>query len=182
MSDTQWPRFEVFQQESQTDRHAGVGSVHAPDGEMALLIARDVFVRRPDCHSLWVAPAQRISSFTAQQLAAAAPPPAETRGRTPESYEVFKKVRHTGAHIHVGQVTAETPFDALRAACQDFAEPPAHVWWLVPSASLVRSEPADSDSFFEPALHKPFRDQAFYRIQTLLRRLKKAGLAQKDGE
>jgi len=182
MSDTQWPRFEVFQQESQTDRHAGVGSVHAPDGEMALLIARDVFVRRPDCVSLWVAPAQRISSFTVQQLASAAPPLRGSHGRGPESFEVFKKVHHKGVHTHVGQVTAETPFDALRAACQDFAEPPAHVWWLVPSASLVRSEPADSDSFFEPALHKPFRDQAFYRTQTLLRKLKKSITAQRDGE
>jgi hypothetical protein len=41
-------RFEVFQQERPGRPHRNIGSVHAPDVEMALLNARDVFARRPE--------------------------------------------------------------------------------------------------------------------------------------
>ncbi len=53
--------------------HLNCGSIHAPDGEMALLNARDVFVRRPDCVSLWVAPAARVAEVTVDGLADLAP-------------------------------------------------------------------------------------------------------------
>jgi ring-1,2-phenylacetyl-CoA epoxidase subunit PaaB len=48
--------YEVFKQEREGAPFRNVGSVHAPDAEMALMNARDVFARRPACHSLWVVP------------------------------------------------------------------------------------------------------------------------------
>ena len=68
MMDSQWPRYEVFQQDREGRPHRNVGSVHAPDPEMAMQNARDVFVRRPACLSLWVVPAGAIFSKTAQEL------------------------------------------------------------------------------------------------------------------
>src|SRR5215510_1998522 len=69
MTDTQWPRFIVFQQAKAGEPHQYAGSVHAPDAEMALMNARDVFVRRPACVSLWIVPAAMIFSKTAEELA-----------------------------------------------------------------------------------------------------------------
>src|SRR5512139_4005699 len=54
MSDTQWETYEVFHQSRRGKAHEHVGSVHAPDPEMALQMARDQFARRLECVSLWV--------------------------------------------------------------------------------------------------------------------------------
>ncbi|MFQ5435705.1 MAG: phenylacetic acid degradation protein, partial [Anaerolineae bacterium] len=40
MPDTQWPLWEVFKQDKPDKAHESVGTVHAPDAEMALLNAR----------------------------------------------------------------------------------------------------------------------------------------------
>ena len=54
MTDTQWETYEVFHQAKRGEPHEHVGSVHAPDPEMALQMARDQFARRLQCVSLWV--------------------------------------------------------------------------------------------------------------------------------
>jgi phenylacetate-CoA oxygenase PaaH subunit len=56
MADTQWPVYEVFLQEKRGDPHVHVGAVHAPDPEMALILAKEQFARRGRCASLWVVP------------------------------------------------------------------------------------------------------------------------------
>ena len=45
MNDTQWPRWEVFKQDTPKKPHQAVGTVHATDPEHALLTARNVFAR-----------------------------------------------------------------------------------------------------------------------------------------
>lgn len=52
--DTQWETYEVFHQSRRGEPHSYVGSVHAPDPQMALQLARDQFARRLKCVSLWV--------------------------------------------------------------------------------------------------------------------------------
>ena len=54
MTDTQWETFEVFHQSKRGDAHEHVGSVHAPDAQVALQYARDQFARRLKCVSIWV--------------------------------------------------------------------------------------------------------------------------------
>jgi ring-1,2-phenylacetyl-CoA epoxidase subunit PaaB len=54
MADTQWETYEVFHQSRRGEPHEHVGSVHAPDPQMALQLARDQFARRLKCVSLWV--------------------------------------------------------------------------------------------------------------------------------
>jgi ring-1,2-phenylacetyl-CoA epoxidase subunit PaaB len=46
--------FAVFRQETKSDAHVHVGDVHAPDPEMALLLAKEQFARRDPCVNLWV--------------------------------------------------------------------------------------------------------------------------------
>ena len=62
MTDTQWPIYEVFHQQSRGDAHVHVGSVHATDPEMALMMAKEQYARRQACVNLWVVPAEAITA------------------------------------------------------------------------------------------------------------------------
>ncbi len=62
MNDTQWRLFEVFHQQARGEPHVHVGSIHAPDAEMALLLAKEQYSRRQACVSLWVVPVETITA------------------------------------------------------------------------------------------------------------------------
>jgi ring-1,2-phenylacetyl-CoA epoxidase subunit PaaB len=54
--------FAVFRQDTKTDPHVHVGEVHAPDAEMALVLAKEQFARRDPCVNLWVVPLGQITA------------------------------------------------------------------------------------------------------------------------
>jgi ring-1,2-phenylacetyl-CoA epoxidase subunit PaaB len=62
MHDTQWRVFEVFHQSTRGEPHVHVGSVHAPDAETAVLLAKEQFSRRQACVNIWVVPADAITA------------------------------------------------------------------------------------------------------------------------
>ncbi|MFC4429618.1 1,2-phenylacetyl-CoA epoxidase subunit PaaB [Citricoccus alkalitolerans] len=49
-----WPLWEVFVRSSRGLSHVHAGSLHAPDAEMAVRNARDLYTRRNEGVSLWV--------------------------------------------------------------------------------------------------------------------------------
>ncbi|MBW7846381.1 MAG: phenylacetic acid degradation protein [Bacteroidia bacterium] len=49
-----WETYEVFHQKKRGDQHVHVGIVHAPNAEMALVFAKEVFGRRGVTANLWV--------------------------------------------------------------------------------------------------------------------------------
>lgn len=171
MSDTQWPRYEVFHQEAPDQPHRHAGSVHAPDAEIALLNARDVFVRRPECSSLWVAPAGEIAGGTVGERAGAAPAPEDALAE-PVTFLIFAKLDPRGTLTHLGQVEAASRAQALDGARRACSPESPFVLWVVPAGQVTRSEPDQAASLFAPAHEKPYRDQSFYHIQTALRRLR----------
>lgn len=58
----QWPLWEVFVRAKRGLSHVHVGSLHAPDAELALRNARDLYTRRGEGVSLWVVPADAITA------------------------------------------------------------------------------------------------------------------------
>lgn len=58
----EWPLFEVFVRASRGLSHVHVGSLHAPDAEMAVRNARDLYTRRNEGTSLWVVSAAAITA------------------------------------------------------------------------------------------------------------------------
>lgn len=62
MTDTQWQVFEVFHQQARGEPHIHVGSIHAPDAEMALILGKEQFCRRQACVNLWVVPVSAITA------------------------------------------------------------------------------------------------------------------------
>jgi len=172
VTDTQWPQYIVFHQEGADSPHEYAGAVHAPDAELALTNARDVFVRRPDCVSLWVVREDRIFARTAEELAL---DPRWADGihdaGQPATWLVFQKLNHRGTLVHAGEVEAGTPEGALITALTACANPSAIVWWVTPDRAVIRSEPGDIAEMFEIAKSKRFRDQGEYHIVTAMRKI-----------
>jgi len=50
----QWATYEVFHQKARGAHHVHVGSVHAPNAEMAVLFGKEQYARRMKCVNLWV--------------------------------------------------------------------------------------------------------------------------------
>lgn len=171
MSDTQWPRYYVFKQEASDGPHLNCGTIHAPDIEMALLNARDVFVRRPACVSLWVVPAIAIHRK---------PPAGEAGDQTKardaaEPFVVFIKADHRQPHQSAGEVEAVSAEQALALAEAELAVEGWVELWVAPAASLLGSDPADQAAWFEPADDKPYRHGSFYHTETAMRQLMAGG-------
>ena len=53
MERTEWPLWEIFIRSQHGLAHKHVGSLHAPDAEMAIKNARDVYTRRNEGVSIW---------------------------------------------------------------------------------------------------------------------------------
>jgi len=51
----EWPLWEIFIRSQHGLAHKHVGSLHAPDAEMAIKNARDVYTRRNEGVSIWAA-------------------------------------------------------------------------------------------------------------------------------
>ena len=62
--DSQWPLWEVSIQANPGIPHKHAGSVHAPDKEIALTNARDVYTRRKEGTSIWVVPSNYVDIIT----------------------------------------------------------------------------------------------------------------------
>ncbi|CAM5732851.1 hypothetical protein SBADM41S_00587 [Streptomyces badius] len=61
-SSTDWPLWEVFVRSRRGLSHTHAGSLHAPDAEMALRNARDLYTRRSEGVSIWVIPSTAITA------------------------------------------------------------------------------------------------------------------------
>ena len=172
--DTQWPRFQVFVQEQENRPHEDAGSVHAPDTEMALQYARDVFVRRPECVSLWVAPAEAIFSRTAEELEQ--PERASTDDQAgeaaPTEYSLFHKTHSAGKMRFACNVTAASPEAAMQIGAERFAGQQAFAWWVIPTEKIVHSLPQEAGSLFTPARDKRFRMAADFKTHSMMRQIK----------
>ena len=59
----QWPLWEVFIRGQHGLNHRHVGSIHAPDAEMAIKHARDVYTRRNEGVSIWVVKSNDVVLF-----------------------------------------------------------------------------------------------------------------------
>lgn len=88
-----WPLWEVFVRGKRGLNHVHVGSLHAPDAEMALRHARDLFTRRQEGVSIWVVPAEQITASSPDEKDPFFAP-ADKPYRHPTFYEVPEGVPH----------------------------------------------------------------------------------------
>jgi ring-1,2-phenylacetyl-CoA epoxidase subunit PaaB len=92
MSD--WPLWEVFIRSQHGLAHKHVGSLHAPDVEMAIRNARDVYTRRNEGTSIWVVRSTEITASEPDQKDALFESPKGKIYRHPTFYPVPDEVKH----------------------------------------------------------------------------------------
>ena len=80
-------------------------------------------------------------------------------------WEVFIRTRNGMAHRHVGSVHAVDAVMALQAARDVYTRRGEGLSiWVVPSAAVTASDPADKDVMFEPTASKIYRHPTFYDV------------------
>lgn len=92
MSD--WPLWEIFIRSAHGLAHKHVGSLHAPDAEMAIRNARDVYTRRNEGVSIWVVRSSDISASSPAEKDALFEAANDKVYRHPTFYEVPDEVKN----------------------------------------------------------------------------------------
>ena len=89
-----WSLWEVFVRSKRGLSHVHVGSLHAPDPEMALRNARDLYTRRQEGVSLWVVKSTDITASSPDERDSFFDPAADKVYRHPTFYDVPKDVEY----------------------------------------------------------------------------------------
>ena len=80
-------------------------------------------------------------------------------------WEVFVRSKGGLSHRHVGSVHAPDPKIALRHARDTYTRRMEGIsLWVVPSAQITASDPAEDGAMFDPAADKVYRHPTFYSI------------------
>ena len=91
---SEWPLWEIFIRGQHGLNHRHVGSLHAPDPEMAIRNARDVYTRRNEGVSIWVVPAAAVTASSPDERDSFFDPAADKVYRHPTFYDVPEGVDH----------------------------------------------------------------------------------------
>ena len=94
MTSHDWPLWEVFVRGRRGLNHVHVGSLHAPDEELALRHARDVYTRRNEGVSIWVVRSVDIVASSPDERDSFFEPSGDKVYRHPTFYEVADDVPH----------------------------------------------------------------------------------------
>ena len=90
MLDELW---EVFLQLADAAPHEHVGSVRAPDKEIALQNARDLYARRGNVKSIWIVKSEAIVASTPGDAASFFDPAQDKAYRHPQFYKIPKELK-----------------------------------------------------------------------------------------
>ena len=89
-----WPLYEVFVRGKRGLNHVHVGSLHAPDDEMAVHAARDLYTRRNEGVSIWVVKAADITASSPDEKDPMFAPSGDKVYRHPTFYDIPDDVPH----------------------------------------------------------------------------------------
>ena len=160
----QFGTYEVFVQPKEGKPFQHEGSVHAPDLEMAYLLAKEAFTRRFTCVSLYVVDTRdvTVSPLTegdqnAYELIDAASASAEG-----ESYEIYHLLKRGKQHVHAGTVQAAGAEEAMKVARATLQPKMVYNVWVIPTQRIRYTKPEERD-LWTTLPDKKFRDALDYR-------------------
>ncbi len=176
----QFITFEVFVQPKENKAYQHEGIVHAPTDEMAFLFAKEQFSRRGmNCSGIWVVRTQEIQvspitengediyDYINEEIMEGSTPSA------PSSYQVFQLMKRGKQHVHVGNVEANSPEQALWEAKNNFAsEKPVFNLWLVKDDSFLKIEGEAFQDIWHTLPDKKYRDAMDYRATEKIKKFK----------
>lgn len=89
-----WKIWEVFIRSRNGLSHKHVGSLHAPDAEMAIKNARDVYTRRSEGISIWVVESEAITASSPDENEPLFAPADDKVYRHPTFYDIPDEIGH----------------------------------------------------------------------------------------
>lgn len=174
----QFGTFEVFVQPKEGKPFQHEGIVHAPDLEMAFILAKETFTRRFTCSSLCVADTRHVfvSEMTeGDRNAYDLVSDVSDTGDKVESYEVYHLPKRGRQHVHVATLQATSPRQAMARARDVSAGKFALSIWALRTADVRFTSTGEKD-LWSTLPEKKFRDAVEYRggekLKQLLDRLK----------
>jgi ring-1,2-phenylacetyl-CoA epoxidase subunit PaaB len=87
-----WSLWEVFVRAKRGVSHVHAGTVHAPDSELAMQNARDLFTRRSEGVSLWVVLSSDITASNPDDRESMFDPAADKTFRHPTDFDLPDEV------------------------------------------------------------------------------------------
>jgi len=87
-----WPLWEVFVRAKRGVSHVHAGTVHAPDAELALQNARDLFTRRSEGVSIWVVRSTDVTASSPDDRDSLFEPAADKTFRHPTDFDLPDQV------------------------------------------------------------------------------------------
>lgn len=175
----QFGTFEVFVQPKEGKPFQHEGAVHAPNLEMAFVLAKETFTRRFLCVSLFVADTRHVfvSPMTEGNITVF-----DFIHNTPEqpgaklSYEIFLLAKRGKQHVHVGSVLARTPNEAMSEAKREFqTDKVVYNIWAIRTDDIRFTKPEEQELWMTLP-EKKFRDASNYKggdkLKEFLERIK----------
>jgi len=162
----QFSTYEVFvkPKEGKPFQHEGI--VHAPNVDLAFILAKETFTRRFTCISLYVVDTREVfvsplteGKQSVYDLISEMP----ESGALKEKYEIFHLPKRGKQHVHTGTVFASDGEEAIRKAKKDFSSDKViYNIWAIPASSIRFTSEVEEDLWLTLP-DKKFRDAAEYK-------------------
>lgn len=162
----QFGTFEVFVQpkEGKSFQHEGI--VHAPNLEMAYVLAKEAFTRRFTCVSLYVVDTRNVYVSPMTEGENNSYDFIEDKPETvgvKVSFEIYHLAKRGKQHIHVGTVTATSPQEAMVSAKAEFnTGKVVYNVWVIPT-DAIRFTTEEEKELWITLPEKKFRDASDYK-------------------
>jgi ring-1,2-phenylacetyl-CoA epoxidase subunit PaaB len=162
----QFGTFEVFVQPRDGKPFQHEGIVHAPNLEMAFVLAKEAFTRRFTCTSIYVADTRDVyvSPMTeGNENVFQLIPETPSQPGEKESYEIYQLPKRGKQHVHIGAVMASNPTEAMSEAKEKFqSDKVVYNIWAIPTTSIRFTNPEEKELWLTLP-EKKFRDASDYK-------------------
>ncbi len=162
----QFGTYEVFVQpkEGKSFQHEGI--VHAPNLELAYILAKEAFTRRFTCTSLYVTDTRDVfvSPLTeGNENAYDQITSSRSTSGIKKQFEIYHLPKRGKQHIHAGSVEASSPEEAMSKAKQKFNQGKIvfNIWAI--ETDKIRFTSAEEQELWLTLPDKKFRDAAEYK-------------------
>ncbi|HMP99769.1 MAG TPA: phenylacetic acid degradation b [Cyclobacteriaceae bacterium] len=166
--------FEVFLQmkEGKPFEHAGI--VHAPNKELAFVMAKEQYSRRYTCTGLAVTDTRDItlSPFTEADNSAYNVINVNKKEGEETTYQVFHLLKRGKQHVFAAEIEAVDVEDCFARAKEKFADDkPVYNIWVVKKTDMLYSTEEDK-MIWDTLPEKKFRDAADYKAADKIKAFK----------
>ncbi len=160
----QFGSFEVFVQPKEGKPFQHEGIVHAPNLEMAYVLAKEAFTRRFTCTSMYVVETRKVfvSPTTDGNVNAYDFINDQPATGKKDIFEIYHLLKRGKQHIHAGSVEAGTPEGAMSEAKGRFNSKLVYNIWAI-KRSDIRLTTSEEQDLWITLPDKRFRDAADYK-------------------